>query len=77
VVVQSPPPPPPPRQTEVIVTQPAPDAIWIQGYWEFDGRAYAWVPGHWDVPPPRYHHYVAAHWQRREGAWVYVRGYWR
>jgi len=75
VVVQAPPPPPPP-QTEVVVAQPAPDVVWISGCWVYEPRGYVWMPGHWERPPPRYRHYVAAHWQRRGGSYVYIRGYW-
>ena len=78
VVVQQPPPPPaPPAVAEVIPAQPAPAAIWIEGYYAFDGVRYVWVSGHWDYPPDGYHRYVAAHWAYRGGNYVYIRGYWR
>ena len=75
VIVDSPPAPPPP-QSEVIYERSAPDAVWVQGYWVYRRRGYAWVPGHWEVPPPQHREYVAAHWQRRERGYVYVNGYW-
>ena len=77
-VVQQPPPmPPPPR--EVVVVRPANEAVWIEGYYVPVGRGgrYEWVPGHWEIPPPRYHTYVRPGWQRRGGNYVYVRGYWQ
>ena len=76
VVVQQPP-PPPPMQPEYFPPQPDPYAVWIPGAWEFDGRAYIWVVGHWVVPPPHYVHYVGPHWSYRDGGYVYIRGYWR
>ena len=77
VYVQQPPNPPmPPPQPEVIVAQPSPDALYIPGYWYFDGAQYVWVNGHWEIPPPGYRHYVAAHWAWRGGHYVYIRGYW-
>jgi hypothetical protein len=74
--VQAPPPPPaPPR--EVVVAQPAPEMVWVGGYYIYESRGYAWVPGHWERPPPRRSAFVNPHWQRRSGTYVYVRGYWR
>ncbi|HTZ19630.1 MAG TPA: YXWGXW repeat-containing protein [Opitutaceae bacterium] len=76
VVVQEVPPPPQP-QSEVIVVQPSPAAVWIPGYWAYEGRGYVWVAGYWTVPPPHRHHFVQPHWERDRGGYVYIRGYWR
>ena len=77
-VVQQPPPPPAPVR-EVMVARPHPDAVWVEGYYSYSGYGgrYDWVPGHWEVPPPRYRTFVRPHWQPRGGSYVYVRGYWR
>ena len=77
VVVQQPPPPAPPPQPEVMVAQPSPDAIWVPGYWDYNGAQYVWIGGFWTVPPPHHHYYIAAHWANRGGSWVYVHAYWR
>jgi YMGG-like Gly-zipper len=74
-VNQVPPPPAPPE--EVVTVQPTPSAIWIAGYYAFDGYRYYWVGGHWEIPPPQYHVFVRPHWVVRSGSYVYVRGYWR
>ena len=71
------PPAPPPRPSEVISPQPAPEAVWIQGYWAYASRGYAWVPGHWEIPPPDRTHYVAAHWQREGNRFAFINGYWQ
>jgi len=73
----APPPAAPPRPSEVISPQPAPEAVWIQGYWAYTSRGYAWVPGHWEIPPPDRTHYVAAHWQREANRYVFISGYWQ
>jgi hypothetical protein len=44
--------PPPPPPAELQTAQPTPSAIWIYGYYDFDGNGYLWVPGHWEIPPP-------------------------
>lgn len=74
--VETPPPPPaPPR--EVAMRRPGPDVVWVDGYWIYESHGYAWMPGHWERPPARYRAFVAPHWQRERGSYVYVRGYWR
>jgi YMGG-like Gly-zipper len=76
VAVPSVPPPPPPPY-ELQTAQPTPSAIWVYGFYDFDGYQYNWVPGHWEIPPAGYVAFVRPHWRYRGGAYVYVRGYWR
>jgi hypothetical protein len=49
-------PPPPPTPAEAIPPAPAPNAVWVAGYWIYDGRTYTWQSGHWEIPVvrPRY-----------------------
>ncbi len=68
--------PPPPPNADVVTPQPASNALWIPGYWSFDGARYSWIPGHWEIPPPDASSYVAAHWENRARGYVYVPGYW-
>ena len=70
-------PPPPPAYTETVSAPPAPNAIWVPGYWTFDGRQYSWVAGVWEIPPPNARAYVAAHWEREGDRYVYVQSSWR
>jgi outer membrane protein with glycine zipper/YXWGXW repeat-containing protein len=77
VVVAQPPPPPPPPGPEIMSPQPSPYAVWVPGYYAFDGQQYGWIAGRWEVPPPQYHYFVRAHWAYRGGNYVYIRGYWR
>lgn len=78
VVVDQVPPPPPSQVTEVVAAPPAPGAIWIPGYWAFNGQGYVWLGGRWEIPPPNCRAYVAPYWaHRRHGGYVYIRGYWR
>ena len=51
--------------------------VWITGYHRWDGNAYVWTPGRWEVPPRRHAHWVAHHWVHRRGGWVFVEGRWR
>ena len=45
--------PPPPRAIdEVQPPPPSPQSAWVVGYWMWTGVSYAWIPGHWETPPP-------------------------
>jgi len=56
---------------------PGPRYVWIGGYHRWDGRAYVWVPGRWELPPRAHARWVAHHWVHRHGGWVLVEGHWR
>ena len=74
-VEEVPPMPPPPAESQT--PQPTPSALWIYGYYDFNGSQYVWVPGHWEIPPPNAVTFVRPHWHYRGGTYVYVRAYWR
>ncbi len=45
--------PPPPARVEFVPDEPPDhDVVWIDGEWEWAGRAWAWKRGRWVVPPP-------------------------
>lgn len=79
VVQQVPPapPPPPPAPTELVTPSPAANAVWIPGYWSFNGSSYHWVAGHWEIPPANTNTYVAAHWENQGSGYYFVPAYWR
>jgi len=51
--------------------------VWVPGYQRWDGHAYAWEPGRWDMPPRPRARWEAHHWVKRHGEWVFVEGRWR
>lgn len=68
--------PPPPARYEAVGVAPYPGAVWIDGYWTWNGR-WVWHRGYWGRRP-----YAGAVWHR--GVWVHAghgwkwrRGYWR
>ena len=78
------------RAAEVVVTvapphavhehrpvAPGPSYVWIGGYQSWNGRAYAWVPGHWVMPPHAHAPWVAPKWNPRHDGWVFTEGRWR
>jgi YXWGXW repeat-containing protein len=65
-------PPPPPRIVRVLPARPAPEFVWIDGYWYPVGNRYRWHAGYWSRPA-----YPAARWvaPRHDGERFY-HGYW-
>jgi hypothetical protein len=81
-------PAPPPAQVVEVQTQPpAPivevrpatpfaGAVWIPGYWHWNGMHHVWVGGRYSAPRAGYR-WEAHHWQRGpRGNWVMVPGRW-
>jgi hypothetical protein len=56
---------------------PSPNHVWIAGYHRWDGNAYAWTPGRWEMPPRPHARWEAHHWVHRNGGYVLVEGRWR
>ena len=67
---------PPPPIVEEVYAAPAPDFIWIGGYWSWTG-AWVWVPGHYARPPHAGAVWVAGGWHARGRSWVWAGGHWR
>lgn len=69
---------PPAPLAEVRVVAPSPRHVWIAGYHRWDGAAYAWVPGRWDLPPAHRTAWMAGHWSHHaSNGWYWVDGNWR
>jgi hypothetical protein len=69
---------PPPVQEEVVTVAPAPELVWVGGYWGWYGGRYVWVSGGWHRPPRPGAVWVGGSWTPRPGGGhVWVRGRWR
>jgi hypothetical protein len=73
VVVQEAPPEP---IVEVRPAVPFAGAVWIPGYWHWNGNRHFWVGGHWSAPR-RGWVWEPNHWQQTPRGWVHVPGRWR
>lgn len=69
--------PPPNAPAEVIGVAPSHRHGWVNGYHQWDGRAYVWVPGHWAVRPRPRVKWSTGHWERNPRGWYWVEGRWR
>ena len=68
---------PPAAIVETRPVRPGPNYVWIGGFHRWDGHAYVWEPGRWEVPPRAHARWVAHRWVHRGGGWVLVEGHWR
>lgn len=68
---------PPAAIVERPLPRPGPNHVWIAGFHRWDGNAYVWVPGRWELPPRPHARWVAHRWVRRHGGWVFIEGRWR
>jgi hypothetical protein len=68
---------PPPARAELVPAQPAKDAVWLDGEWQWQGRKWAWKRGRWVVPPPgaRYSPWTMT--RDDTGALWFASGVWR
>ena len=62
---------------DIVVAQPSPYAVWVPGYWDWNGYQYNWMAGCWTVPPPGFRVYVRGEWIVRHGGYYYRRPHWR
>jgi len=68
---------PPHAIVETRGAAPSRDHVWIAGYHNWDGNAYVWSPGRWELPPHPHQRWVAHSWVHRNGGYVLVEGHWR
>ena len=69
---------PPAPIAEIRVVAPSPRHVWIAGYHRWDGGAYVWTPGRWELPPAHHTGWVAGHWVHHgSNGWYWNEGRWR
>lgn len=76
VVVNGPPPAAVREDRAAAATPPSPQSVWVVGYWHWTGMQYAWIPGHWDAPPPGAV-WNAPVYSARDGKYFYESGGWK
>jgi hypothetical protein len=68
---------PPQPVVERRPSRPSPGHIWIDGYWDWNGRRYVWEPGHWAIPPHEHAVWVAPRYEKDEKGYRYTPGRWQ
>lgn len=68
--------PPAPRR-EFRGHRPAPEYVWIDGYWAWRGGHHEWVAGRWGMPPHGRNYWQAPRWEHRGNSYVFIEGSWR
>ncbi|HEY1956653.1 MAG TPA: YXWGXW repeat-containing protein [Polyangiaceae bacterium] len=69
--------PPPARdESTARASAPAPDAVWTEGSWQWDGARWVWVQGAWRLPPAPLVVWQQPRWAPRGARFVLVPGGW-
>ena len=66
---------PPPMLVEAPPPPPFPYAVWVGGYWVWQGN-WVWAHGHWMAPPRAQYVWVHPYYEHRGGAVIFISGYW-
>jgi hypothetical protein len=71
--------PPPPIREEVIPAPigPVERTVWVPGHYEWSGRGYFWVSGHYIERPEPGLIWEPGRWVPRHGHWEWIGGHWR
>lgn len=69
-------PAPPPPRAEYQPPPPDQRAVWDPGHWNWNGREYVWVGGHYIERPNVATRWEPGHWVQRGGSWAWVEGSW-
>ncbi|MBV9316296.1 MAG: YXWGXW repeat-containing protein, partial [Gammaproteobacteria bacterium] len=67
---------PPPLPVYEQPPLPAPDYLWVPGYWSWGPAGYFWVPGTWMLPPDPDLLWTPGYWSFADGAYLWTPGYW-
>jgi hypothetical protein len=66
---------PPPMLVEVPPPTPFPYAVWVGGYWVWQGN-WVWAHGHWMAPPSAQYVWVHPYYEHRGDAVIFINGHW-
>ncbi len=71
--------PPPPIREELVPPPPGPREawVWVNGHYEWNGRSYFWVGGHYIERPEVGLIWEPGRWIDRHGHWEWIGGHWR
>ncbi len=67
---------PPALRAETRPSRPFQEAVWVDGYWRWNGYDFVWVAGKW-MKPKKGHAWAPGHWQKTPKGWQWKSGYWK
>ena len=68
--------PAPPSVAAVTEPSPGPDYVRVEGYYNWVGDRYVWVPSTWVRAPHTGATFVPGHWQTTTGGYIWIAGHW-
>lgn len=77
VAYRAPMPPPRPYGVGMVGRPPGPGYVWVDGYHDWRGRGYVWVPGDWRRPPRARAVWIPGRFEQRGRRNVWISGRWR
>jgi len=66
---------PPPMLVENPPPPPFAEAVWVGGYWVWEGN-WVWAHGHWVSPPRPEYAWVHPYYEHRDGVVIFITGHW-
>ena len=66
---------PPPMLVEIPAPPPYDGAVWVGGYWVWDGN-WVWAAGHWMAPPRPSYVWVHPYYEHRGEGVIFITGHW-
>ncbi len=67
---------PPPLQAETPPPPPAPSAVWLAGFWQWNGTSWVWIAGSYQLRPAGSVTWRAPEWRPRGSVHILVPGGW-
>lgn len=67
---------PPAKRVEVRSARPFANAVWIAGYWRWNGNKYVWAKGKW-AKPKKGKKWIPGHWKSSRRGYFWVPGHWK
>jgi hypothetical protein len=77
VVTAIPSTPPPPAEIATVGRSPGADYIRVEGYYNWLGDHYVWVPATWVRVPHAGATFVPGHWEATTGGYTWLPGLWQ
>jgi hypothetical protein len=69
--------PPPAPRYGVVGVAPGPGYVWMDGFWDWRGANWHWMPGRWVVPPRPHAVWVPGYWSPHGRDYRFRPGHWR